>query len=85
MEKILYLSSDSDIEKIVENVVSRLKPDVKETDSLLTTSETLEFLKITKPTLHRLRESGVISAIKLGGSIRYRKSDIDKLIKQTQL
>ena len=54
-----------------------------ETD-ILTLEEVRGYLKIPKPTLYALAQSGRIPAAKIGRHWRFRKSDIDQwLMKQT--
>jgi len=43
-------------------------------DEILTVSETAKFFKIGNSTLYRLVERGQIPALRLGKSIRFRKS-----------
>lgn len=84
MERIFYLSTDADLENIVERVVKRLtdQPETESKDKLLTTTEVMEMFQVSKPTLHRWRMNGVVPSIKLGGSFRYRESDIQKVIEK---
>lgn len=52
----------------------------KEAEKLLTTAETAEMLRISLPTLHRWKKNGVIPHVRLNKSIRYRESDIMKVL-----
>lgn len=85
MEKVMYLMSDVDIQKIVANVVENLKPDepVKEREeTLFTTKEACEFLRCSKPTLHRWKKEGLIPFVRIGVNIRYRESDLKKIVEK---
>lgn len=46
---------------------------------LLTTSEVIGILKVSRPTLSRWQKSGYLVPIKTGGRCRYRQSDIDAI------
>ena len=50
------------------------------TPRLLTTAEVMEIFGVTDRTLRRWRRQGLLPCIKLGGSVRYRLADIDRLI-----
>ncbi len=87
MEKIFYLTSESDIKRIVRNVVDELranspgeKPEPEVTERLLTTNEAVDFLRCSKPTLHRWKKEGIIPHVRIGHNIRYKESDLKKLI-----
>ncbi len=47
---------------------------------LLTEAEAGAVLRISRQTLYRMRRDGRLCAVKVGGSIRYRKSDLRRLI-----
>lgn len=49
-------------------------------DRLLTRRQVCAFLGITLPTLGRLQREGILKAIIIGGSYRYSKKHIDKVI-----
>ena len=48
-------------------------------DQLLTIGEVAELLHVSKMTLYRWDQSGVLKKVEIGGKRRYRKSDIDRL------
>ncbi len=85
MEQI-YLTSETDIKKLVIDIVNELKKSEKPieerpSERLLTTNEACEFLRCSKPTLHRMKKNGTIPFIRLGSNIRYKQTDLEKLIK----
>ncbi len=87
MEKVFYLTSENDIKRIVQNVVDELrssnpveKPEPEATERLYTTKEALDFLRCSKPTLHRWKKEGIIPHVRIGTNIRYKESDLMKLI-----
>ncbi len=46
--------------------------------SVMNTTEAAEYVRLGKPTLERFRISGDGPAyVKLGGAVRYRRSDLD--------
>lgn len=49
-------------------------------DEILTIDEVAAFLKAGKRTVYRLAASGKLPAFKLGGTWRFRCSDLDKWI-----
>lgn len=75
---------DKILEKMVEKEVARqiaaIKPKEPEqpVEKLLTTSEACEFLRISKPTIHRWKQQGIIKHVRIGNNIRYRLSDLIK-------
>lgn len=49
-------------------------------NDLLTTSEVLKLLKISRTTLYNWRESRIIKPVKFGKSIRYKRRDVNKIL-----
>ncbi|KPX71670.1 MULTISPECIES: methylation-associated defense system helix-turn-helix domain-containing protein MAD1 [Pseudomonas syringae group genomosp. 2] len=49
-------------------------------DEILTIDEVAAFLKAGKRTVYRLAANGKLPAFKLGGTWRFRRSDLDKWI-----
>lgn len=47
---------------------------------LLTEAEAGAVLRVSRQTLYRMRRDGRLSAVKVGGSIRYRKADLLRLL-----
>lgn len=85
MEKISYIMDENDIQVIIENIVAELKKNEKTVEQqpqerLLTTSEACKFLRCSKPTLHRWKKAGIVPFVRLGTNIRYKESDLKKLI-----
>lgn len=75
---------DKILEKMVEKEVARqianLKPEEPQQveDKLLTTAEACEYLRISKPTIHRWKQQGIIRHVRIGNNIRYKLSDLTK-------
>lgn len=51
-----------------------------QSDEILTIDEVAAFLRAGKRTVYRLAASGKLPAFKLGGTWRFRRSDLDKWI-----
>ena len=49
-------------------------------DKLLTIDEASELLSVSKMTLYRWDQTGILKKVEIGGKRRYRKSDIEKLV-----
>lgn len=49
-------------------------------DELLTIQEVSDLLEVSKMTLHRWDQNGILRKVWIGGKRRYRKSDIDQLV-----
>lgn len=52
-----------------------------ETERVLTTTEAMEYLKVTRKTLLKLVHRGLIPARKVGKDFRYLKSEIDRYLR----
>jgi excisionase family DNA binding protein len=48
-------------------------------DKLMTTDEVTEVLGVTRSTLDNWRAAGVLSVVKLGSAVRFRRTDIERL------
>lgn len=49
-------------------------------DQLLTIDEAAKLLSVSKMTLYRWDQNGILKKVEIGGKRRYRKSDIDRLV-----
>ena len=65
------------IDEAIKSVVSVKENDI---DSLLTTEEACEYLRISRPTIHRWKREGFIPHIRIGNNIRYRESDLREVL-----
>jgi excisionase family DNA binding protein len=50
------------------------------TQEIFTTKETMEYLRITRPTLFKLIKEGKLKAVKVGHNYRIRKVDLDNFL-----
>ena len=62
--------------------VSRLQSKKAVENDLLTIDEVVALLKVSKMTLWRWSKSGRLKKVDIGGVPRYRRSDIEILLKQ---
>ncbi len=51
-------------------------------DELLTAKEVAEYLKVTRNTVARWTDNGVLHPVRIQGTVRYRRKDLDELINQ---
>ena len=49
---------------------------------ILTLEEVANYLRVTKRTLYRLAQEGVLPAFKLGGTCRFRRDELNQLINE---
>jgi len=54
------------------------------TDEILTLKEVAEYLKLAEKTAYRLAAEGKLPGFKVGGSWRFKQSDIEKWIEQSK-
>jgi len=54
------------------------------TDVILTLKEVADYLKLAEKTAYRLTADGKLPGFKVGGSWRFRQSDIEKWIEQNK-
>jgi excisionase family DNA binding protein len=66
---------------VAKSVLANYQPKEKE-DELLTVEEAMAMLKVSRTSIWRWERQGVLKPIKLGRFVRYRKSDIDNMIKR---
>lgn len=83
---ILQVSSD-DLKMFAQDIligaksVAMLEAETAaSSDQLLTIDEASKLLAVSKMTLYRWDQSGVLKKLEIGGKRRYRKSDIDRLV-----
>lgn len=89
MEKLVLLN-EVDLDQILKRAVFQAIGELRETDlpkptkpepeKLLTTAEACELLRCSRPTIHRWKREGLVPFVRIGGCIRYRESDLKKLL-----
>jgi excisionase family DNA binding protein len=85
MDNILIISKN-DLRELLNEMIPAQRvnaPEIKEKDEevLYTTEEACKILKCSKPTLHRWKKEGIVPHVRIGANIRYKKTDLVKLIK----
>jgi excisionase family DNA binding protein len=70
--------SANDLREFLNEVKREIQPDKKE--EYLTRLQVCEMLNVDQSTIWRWDKSGYLAAIKIGGKIRYRMSDIENLL-----
>ncbi len=65
---------------VAKSVLANYKPKEKE-EELLTVEEAMALLKISRTALWRFEKKDILKPVKLGRFVRYRKSDIDNLVR----
>jgi excisionase family DNA binding protein len=54
------------------------------TDQILTLKEVADYLKLAEKTAYKLAAAGQLPGFKVGGSWRFKKSDIDAWIEESK-
>lgn len=66
------------ITKTRQEITSTIKEDI--TERYLTRAEVCEALNVTLMTLYNWNKSGYLQAIKIGKTVKYKETDINKLL-----
>jgi len=84
---ILYVVQKEDLlqfaDIIIQNTVNQVQQAIQELnkpDELLTREQVRDYLGTSYPTLHRRKEDGKLIPLKVGGSVMYRRSDVEAFI-----
>lgn len=84
---ILHSTPKSELQSIIAEAVKEQlstffakKPDTK----LKTRREVAKLLNVSLPTLHAWTKEGVINAVRIGQSVRYRPEDIEEALENIQ-
>ena len=86
MERILFEQTTAEelstlVAEKVGDEIKKLLPG-KEIDDLISRKETASFLKISLPTLRKWTVVGRLKSYKIGGRIRYKKSEVKTALKE---
>lgn len=76
---IWQLTVDQLKELIQSAIVVSSKSEVNE-DSYFNSAEAKDYLKVSKSTIARWKKEGYLNSEKFGGVLRFRKSDLDKIL-----
>jgi len=58
--------------------------DITPLPAVLTAAQVAEALAVTTSTVYRWAEDGVLPAFRVGGAVRFRRDDIERLFERTQ-
>ncbi|WP_010665654.1 helix-turn-helix transcriptional regulator [Marinilabilia salmonicolor] len=70
---------------VAKSVLANYQPKDKDEEELLTVDEAMALLKISRTALWRWEQKEFLKPVKLGRFVRYRKSDIDNLIRKKEV
>ena len=96
MDKLQNLSKDRLIvvrlddllvanQMLLDDAISRLKESSpRKEETFLTRGQVMQMLKVVPSTLWRWQKKGILVPIWLGGQHRYRLTDIQKILGETQ-
>jgi excisionase family DNA binding protein len=59
--------------EVLEYFLGKQEP--KEDETFLTTEEAMKIANVSRPTLHRWKQAGIVPSIKFGKSVRYPKKE----------
>lgn len=88
MEQRIIMLSENELEEKLRNIVAdfyqQVRKDIEKqtSESLLTATTVCKILEVDKSTLWRWEKRGYLYPIRIGCKIRYRRSDIDKMINE---
>lgn len=80
--QVQYVMSKTDLESAFASVLERIlsQRDAEKVDRLLTAAQVAERLHVTRVTLYRWEKAHHLTPIRKGKAIRYRESDVNRLI-----
>lgn len=72
-------------ESVSGHLLDELKKQMKNgAESLATMEELMAHLNLSKPTIYQLMKDGVIVPYRLGKSLRFKLSEVDKALESTK-
>lgn len=66
----------------IANEVIKRHSIIEREEKYLTITETCTLLNVDKSTLWRWNKNGYLTNIRIGGKVKYRKSDINKILEE---
>ena len=81
----IIIMLDEIIKKIVQEEVSKQLAQINHekpepvNEKLLTAEEACDYLRCSRPTLHRWKKEGIVPHVRIGANIRYRESDLREI------
>ncbi len=79
LAEIISAAVRDQVGQIISQQKSPVEPEPVE-DSLLTPGEAAEILRVSRRTLHRWKNKGKIPHVRIGEQIRYKRSELEKLM-----
>lgn len=73
-------SPDPRLRALPEAIGVRTRPLTR--DEVLTAAEVADLLKLPKSTLYELRRRGVLAAARLGRTLRFVRSDVERRVRE---
>lgn len=59
----------------IDYAINRNAEKESEDETFLTTEEAMKIANVSRPTLHRWKQAGIVPSVKLGKSVRYPKKE----------
>lgn len=84
MEQMIVLNRQ-DLKDLIKEFASEATHNEKKTEIFLTTEEACHMAKISRPTLHRWKKSGLIPYVKIGKNVRYRQSELIEALNKSRV
>ena len=69
------------IQEIVDENISRYFSKPK-AEKFLTIKQVAQLLGVTEPTLWRWNKEGILKRVKVGNKVRYKESDVNKVLEE---
>lgn len=82
----IVVTPQSELRRIISDEINHALSSVKPTEKeapekeVFTTKEAMRYLGVSRSTLQRWRKDGTIPFRKINGSIRYTRTDLDKVL-----
>lgn len=88
---LLVVTSEEEIQRLLDEAVdatlsralsAHLPPGREPPKEVLSNREAMEFLDLSKSTLQRYRDGGVLPYSKLGGNVYYEREDLLRVVRE---
>jgi len=90
MKDQIIVTSHDELQNLITNAVVRAvanltTPKQRLTKEVYSNREAMQFLRVSRSTLQRWRNDGILPYRKVNGSIRYTRSDLEKLLEESRI
>jgi len=88
LEEVVEALTERIAERTADVVIARLEqkhiagPGSRQDDELMTIEESAEWLGLSKATLYKWSSQGTVPVVRIGRSIRFRRSDLSNLSRE---